>query len=330
MQKKTLTKTRLKEERKNQTYQDPEKIETLHKKEKEVTKQISELLYTHFGEQVAVEVGMKAFFEHYKNQRHKPLYESLPMFLYAACAMHLYLSVTKTIFWTTKHLLESCDGEELFITELSNIKLQFLEGLLQKVDKRCLTKNDLNFIGRDCKLLQTNINAMLENIENNLSGGYLVSDTIEEIKVLWQKWSMAARHLVAITPSKKQVDECEADCVDFFRYYAEKHKFGENVTWYMHYLKVHVPQYTKMYFEEFGWGYGVLTTQAMEHMLKQLKGAFKNTMHNKKKWEMVGKHLHQKHYGWYGKAQEKTKKRCSACGIQGHIRTNHNCPKYII
>ena len=84
-----------------------------------------------------------------------------------------------------------------------------------------------------------------------------------------------------------------------------------------------------MYFEEFGWGYGVFNTQAMEHQLKVLKGDFGFVMANDSKWPMLLDHAFQRHYGWYAKRNKTKQKKlrtCGLCGTKGHIRTSKKCP----
>jgi hypothetical protein len=69
----------------------------------------------------------------------------------------------------------------------------------------------------------------------------------------------------------QQVAECERDCL-LFTDPVITARPSENITWYLHHVREHVAQYTRMLYDEFVLGFGILTTQSIEHLwLKFLK-----------------------------------------------------------
>jgi len=102
----------------------------------------------------------------------------------------------------------------------------------------------------------------------------------------------------------------------------------QNVTWYMHVLEDHLQDFTNILYKQFGLGYGVITTQSMEHMLKQMKRELRDHTLKNNKWHLVLLHLFQRKYGWFGLREASCTKSCGACGKPGHIASNKLCDEY--
>jgi hypothetical protein len=127
----------------------------------------------------------------------------------------------------------------------------------------------LNLIGRDCCTLEKGMAKYLRSLAASPVGRALHRE-LGNLALIWERWSQAARHIWAVQPSPQQVAECERDCLLFTDAVIDASP-SENITWYLHHVREHVAQYTRMLYDEFGLGFGFLTTQSMEHRLKFLK-----------------------------------------------------------
>ncbi len=143
---------------------------------------------------------------------------------------------------------------------------------------------------------------------------------------LWKLWEEAAWYVRTRTLTKEEMKRCRPTMEEFFRFFVQNFQ-TENGTWYLHHLRAHVPQYSKWLCKEFGWGYGVLSNQSLEHRLKQIKRALRNSFANKKKYHMTLRALLQKRYGWFGMSRPFGRKlRCPRCGGP-HQRNYRGCEK---
>jgi len=250
----------------------------------------------------------------------------LPIFMYAPCRLHMYISITKTLFWTTYEALTDLGCVALLTAHLKALKLQYLEGFLRKLEQS-VEKHKLNVIGRDCQQLEAHMARILAEIKETMSSRREQSQ-LSKLVDLWRLWTPAASHIFAVSPDKIMVDKCQSECLEFFRFFVQQFDYME-VTWYLHFLKAHLHQFALILYEEFGFGFGILNTQAMEHQLKQLKIILAHTLRNGKKAEAALTQHHQCRYGWFGDVRKTRRITCSKCGIPGHMKTNkRKCKMY--
>jgi hypothetical protein len=81
---------------------------------------------------------------------------------------------------------------------------------------------------------------------------------------------LTTTQVVAENRQSFTVSDCKQKAQHFVQHLSDISS-EQAVTYYMHFLHDHLWQWTEVYLEEFGFGYGVLSTQVMEHCLKLFK-----------------------------------------------------------
>lgn len=155
-------------------------------------------------------------------------------------------------------------GEEIE-RRICDFHLQYLVVFLNKGE---LKRENINLIGRDCDNLDREMVGVLTTLRDKLPAEKqaLILPVIE----LWTLWRQAAKYLWLQRATAEQAKQCGEIQERFFQHLV-KNLLPKDITWYMHTLRDHVPTYTQFLQQEFGWGYGMMTGQSMEHKLKLFK-----------------------------------------------------------
>jgi hypothetical protein len=313
----------------------PQKKEELEKKVAAIDTMLRERLKPFNGgkEVTNLQETIKHFYNERKGQRYPPVFPSLPVWLYAPCGLHMYVNITKTLVKITYNELQNTRLSELFKIELQKLHLQYGKRLLDDAIFLRGGQEKLALIGRDCFLIEKRAPAVLKTFRQEIVRRLGHEDqfytlSLDNLITLWGKWTRASRHIWAMSPSEQEINSCKEDCWGFFRHLVSRFD-ASYVTWYIHFLAYHVHEATKLLYEEFHVGYGVMTTQATEHLHKWLKRRLHHTLKNRLMWMLALTHQYQQRSGWYRDIFKFPcqLRRCSACHQLGHQRNNKCCPK---
>ena len=96
---------------------------------------------------------------------------------------------------------------------------------------------------------------------------------------------------------------------------------------YMHYLRNHIGDIMKLHMEMFGWGYGVFSCNAGEHLNKIIKTfEMTETNLNANRFKKIIRNIRIKQFIYPESIiPTKTEVKCSACNEIGHNRKNKSC-----
>jgi hypothetical protein len=231
----------------------------------------------------------------------------------------MYINVTKTLVRVTFNELRNTRLSELFKSELQKLHLQYGKRLLD--DELFVTggREKVVLIGRDCFLVEERAPVVLAQFREEIVRRIGKEDSfytrsLDNLIGLWKKWTKAAAHIWAMAPTDDHVKLCEVECKDFFRHLVT-HYDASYVTWYIHFMAEHLPEATKLLHDEFKIGYGIMTTQSMEHLHKWLKRRLQHTLRNRHMWMLAFRHVLQMRSAWYREVFKLPIKlrRCSAC-----------------
>ena len=97
---------------------------------------------------------------------------------------------------------------------------------------------------------------------------------------------------------------------------------------YLHYLRNHIGDLMELYAKLFGWGYGLFTTHAGEHLNKRIKSyELGETNLNPERFYTVIHLMRTKQFEFTTSIMPSKKEiTCSACNQKGHNRKNKSCP----
>jgi hypothetical protein len=279
-----------------------------------------------------LEEAIKKFYADRFGQRFAPIFDKIPIYLIAPCALHMYVNGTKVVLSATLEKLKGSNLEESFKDLLQLTSLQYSKRLM---DTAIVTgdRKEMQLIGRDCHVLEIQVPQALTALRDQcLASGAsrLKEQLFKDLLQLWNLWKEAAHHIWAVkVTDEQQVRKCEQDCHAFHRHLVEK--FGaHHVTWYIHWIHAHLPQWTTVLFEEFGVGYCIMSTQASEHLHKWMRKQLRRVFLNNTKWKQALEKMLQIRFKWYNDLFKvgRLVRHCSACKAPGHQRNNKKCPLY--
>jgi hypothetical protein len=317
------------------------RVERLEAKVAQATKET----YEHFQEltNFTDKVTLKVIAEYYEGclgQRYPPIIEGVTLFNYAACALHAYLNITAATFRFTSALLQGHSNLWLhFKREMVKLQLHNIVAFVQKkkndgeenersVKKQQKKMQRLQLIGRDCRKLERNMVTVLDGMVKKFDGDKRVQEMLSHMQEVWKCWGMVAPYLrMKRIENEETIYEGQRLARKFIDTFA-LHTSDDELTYYMHLLDSHVWQWSLAYYKEFGCGYGILTTQAVEHRLKVFKRELRNTMKNRRMYRLALNHQSQRINGRL-RIRKPTSRlfKCSACGQQGHQKNNKRCPR---
>lgn len=147
----------------------------------------------------------------------------------------------------------------------------------------------------------------------------MVRQPLVKLQQLWKLWVSVALHIRRIHPTASEVDACSIDAASFVAFFQE-HFATQKSTTYLHFVTSHLAQFTRIFFNEFGFGYGLLSTQGTEHMNLQLKEGYDATWKGTPYCQLIT-HAYQ-HVELLVSAkphiEAKQIHHCSLCGKTGH------------
>ena len=116
--------------------------------------------------------------------------------------------------------------------------------------------------------------------------------------------------------------------VFFQKFLANAGGFCTNAMPYLHYLRNHLAELMETLYDIFGWGYGVFTTNAGEHLNKRIKYYELNETNLSDERFQTVIHLMRSKQFFFTKTVIPSQKviTCSACNEEGHNRKNKSCP----
>lgn len=220
--------------------------------------------------------AIKEYYQGCLEQRYPPIIEGVTLFNYAACALHAYLNITSATFrftttmLSTHHNLWSHYKREIVKLQLHHVVAFVQSKQNEKKQKKSMQR--LNLIGRDCrKLEQESVRILEEMITKFGLGDERAHELLTLLKNIWKSWADVAPYLrMKKIDLEEVIHQGQAKAKIFIDIFAS-HASDDQLTYYMHLLDTHIWQWSMIYYKEFGCGYGILTTQAVEHRLKIFK-----------------------------------------------------------
>jgi hypothetical protein len=85
-----------------------------------------------YGYLGGIDAALIKFYADRMGQRGKPVL-SIPTWCYAPCGLHMYMAVTRSLFWLTYGKLERSPSLPLLLQKMRRMNLQFLSIFLRKV-----------------------------------------------------------------------------------------------------------------------------------------------------------------------------------------------------
>jgi len=282
------------------------------------------------------EAYITQFYHRIYNQRYPPTFPHLHLHQYCACGFHCHCNITSNIF---KHTCQQITPIPHFLKEfkarLLKLGLHYLHSFVEGDEKADWdTKfRKLMLIGRDCRKLEDSMVSLLEGMLAHFRDK-LSSTALEQffspLISMWREWAGVAPYLRMKTLSDpSEVSVCKEKAQAFVKNFTAKVS-DVHITRYMHFLHDHLWEWMDIYYKEFGFGYGVLTTQSMEHRLKLFKRDLRHTLQTERMWELSMRHQHQRMLG--GLELPQPNKRiitCGKCGQIGHQQNNKKCTQRV-
>ena len=279
--------------------------------------------------------GYEALLNRSKGQKFPPLFRDVPIWFQGPCALHMFMAITRSLFWITWDFFRGVQLTPIISSILGKMRLQYLNIFTRRLLAGEEVRGKLTLIGRDCEKLSSRMSVYLRQCRERTTQQH--REIWDPLVTLWDLWNEASTYLRHMELTDEQVDACGPIQEKFFQHLSN---FPASCrTWYMHFLRDHVPQYLRIWRDE-GlkwdngryWGYAVMTTQAMEHKFQDLKKTLKHTLHNK------GKFIHTLHtlllckVAFFDDYCHETRKglTCGDCGQKGHMCTNSKCTGYDI
>jgi len=274
---------------------------------------------------------LKQFYADRGGQRFPPLFPDLPLKLKGPCCLHMQLCMCVVNVRETKNILAAYGLMNEWIAELSRWNLLFMKSFMDVSDDKDIHNRvtQLHLNGEDCRKLEKKMPKFVQSLLDRHSSPSKPSceKDLQKIKHLWDLWSQVCPLLRKVRlenlQEKRDLKEAAIAYVDFYRQEFSK------PTYYMHFLRDHVASWTKTLFKEFGFGYGIMTTQGLEHRQKILKKDFEHTTQREEKWSTVIDHQNQRLYGELNQVETVKRKLrfVCACG-ESHQRNKKSCPFY--
>jgi hypothetical protein len=193
------------------------------------------------------------------------------------------------------------------------------------------SRKELHIIGRECLILEEKFPVFLEKIKVELPSDdpLMVAMAVDKLLTLWKLWIPVASHIRRIHPSEEDVSRCDTDCQRFITFFAENFQ-TQKFTTYMHFVQDHLADCLRIYYNEFGFGYGVLSTQGLEHLNGDIKQEFLSTWKGPLSFQQIMIHQYQDPVlkeAAPSKSQRKQTHHCSLCHSPHHKRTT--CPRRV-
>ncbi len=262
----------------------------------------------------------------YYGQRHHPML-CLPMISFHPCALHAFMAITQTFFWTIVEELHNYRLMDNFHNLLQSLRLNHLQDHLWQLENSKAADDDLRLISHDCVTLTQAMSSILKKLQQEQNQD--ISAICQRGHKLFTLWQRVSRYYTHREVTSEEIGLCQALVKELFQYFVTK--FGTaKPSWYLHHMHQHLPVTLWWIYEEFEWGYAVLTTQAMEHKIKDIKRGHKHTLQNKDCWMTVLTHHLQQSFGYrnYEADHRRNLPVCGSCGGSGHMKTNRSCPNY--
>jgi len=275
---------------------------------------------------------MEEFIDARNGQRYPPLFPELTIFNYSACSLHCFLNLTTR---TSRHTTVQLSGYPTvwlsYKQKLKDLHLHYLNAQVEKAEAAAQVDHmwKLWLIGRDCKTLVNQMPKLLQDLYSEFNHFPRASSLFEPLIAMWNRWAEVAPYLLKRTLANEGEIIEGKEKARLFIEGLEAHVEDEAFSYYLHLLHEHVWEWLEVYYKEFGFGLGVLSTQAGEHRLKLFKRETSHTLRNSQMWKMALTHQNQRLYGGLPDlTPPKRDMQCSTCHEKGHQSNNRKCPLF--
>jgi hypothetical protein len=139
----------------------------------------------------SIDTALFEFHEEMKGQKRPPMFRNLPIFCYAACGLHMYMAISRGLFWATYDKVDNTPAMRYLLKELKKLNLQYIHIFTRKFrdaksGDRENMGNTLNLIGRDCRVLELKMLDILDDFVATPIGQQM-TELIEPLRILWAK-----------------------------------------------------------------------------------------------------------------------------------------------
>ena len=301
-----------------------------------------------FGEKAVKQLGQnpredqpafKKFHVQHFGQIAPPLLSCLTHETMPVCSLHLILAVHR-LFWKIIHsVAKARNQEELIVPALKKIGCHYL-AFQMKSYFNCKGKHydgssTMRMTGNDCKRLEANVEAFVSTFLVSTGGETIRDQSATRLYLLQkavQSFRDIAHDLRSAKATQKRVDSFSDRVEKWFLFC--KAQFPSECTQrmpYVHILREHVGPLLKFWFAALGWGYGMFSCSASEHLNKRLK-VFECD-HTSRKTSRFYSIIHSLrvlsfYYPNSLFTASNSSVKCSACGEKGHNKKNRLCPNH--
>ena len=279
-----------------------------------------------------------AFHQNHYGQIATLLLPSLVQETVPPCALHLILAMHRQ-FWKIIHsFTKSRKQETLIVPALKKIGCFYMafqmESYVKTKGKQYDGSTTLRLTGNDCKRLEDNIDRFIETFihQSSASGGQ-ARTKVELFRELVLLWRPIAHELRDHTTTTHRLEAFNGHVEVFAKQLVGQFptECSEKMV-YFHILRDHVWPIMKFWFNTTGWGYGVFSSSAGEHLNKRLK-VYEADHSNQSADRFYRLLIHFRvgmlHFPSIITQEVRSKVVCSACGAKGHNKKNKSCPNYI-
>lgn len=195
----------------------------------------------------------------------------------------------------------------------------------------------MRMTGNDCKRLEANIDTFLQTFLDTVGDcpeefASSSATRLDLLRTAVQDFSAIANDLRSTTTTQGRVDSFSRRVEEWFRFC--RMEFPTECTSrmpYMHILREHIAPLMLFWYKALGWGYGMFSCAASEHLNKRLQ--ILECDHTSRKVSRFHSIIRSLRILWFHYpnslfVSEKSKITCSACGQTGHNKKNRLCPHH--
>ncbi|XP_066932109.1 uncharacterized protein [Clytia hemisphaerica] len=251
------------------------------------------------------------------------------------CGLHLILAHHRYLWKVLHRTIMARKQEQLIAPALRKIGCHYLAFQLDSYFKSKKKYYDgsetLRMIGNDCKLFEDNIDTFLNVFiaERNQSWNDESSERLRHVLKLYKRFKDLARDIRSTHADKERISSFGKRAEEFFRLFVHNAPTDSvNGMPYLHYLRHHLADEMELFSRLFGWGYGIFSTNAGEHLNKVIKQyEMHHTNLDSKRFYTIIQMIRSKQFEYTESIYPKEKTIiCSACNQSGHNRKNKSCP----